>query len=614
MTRVWPRVAHVPGAPLLTGILGVAGVLALVPNLVGPFHLYTATIGLTYLIAVVGLNLLLGFGGVISLGSSAFIMLGAYTVAVAQNTWDMSFWLSAPLAMVVCAVAGAITVAPVLRLGAFAVAVVTLAYLSVITSLIDIYPDVTGGGEGLAVQRSGATPTQLWIVFGVVAAVVYAAMITLMRSPYGRALNVGRLSPLLSQSLGSFPSFLKATAFTIAAATAGLSGALYPVLNGRVSTANFTVWISILLMLMVVVGGPGTLIGPFVGTLLLTIVPIVLDEVFEEGGIVEQLVYGIFLLLTVLVMPRGIAGAVNQIADRVRRMQAKDAAGVEVPDAGELDAMHIDESLFVSGGGASLDVAGLVKRIGGIRALDGAELHVRPGTIHGLIGPNGSGKTSLLNCVSGFYQVDSGTIELDGSTLPKHPARRAHAGIGRTFQQPLLLDQLSALENVRVGVDRHRKARWVEYLLRLPRARREAVEGREEASRWLQAVGLGADERLSASRLGPGKLRLVEVARALATRPSVLLMDEPAAGLSEVEMAHLESVIRAVRAAGITVVLVDHHADLVLRLCDEITVLANGAVIATGTPDEVRGNAVVINTYLGRRFFGDDPESEPANA
>jgi ABC-type branched-subunit amino acid transport system ATPase component len=257
-------------------------------------------------------------------------------------------------------------------------------------------------------------------------------------------------------------------------------------------------------------------------------------------------------------------------------------------------------------------VRGLTKHIGGITALHDVDVEVRAGTVHGLIGPNGSGKTTFLNCVSGFYGTDAGEIRVSDEPVPSRPSARARGGLGRTFQQPLLLDQLSALDNVWVGVDRHRKVGWLGYVLRTPAARREAREARTEAQRWLEAVGLGADRDTPAGRLGPGKARLVEVARALATQPRVLLMDEPAAGLSDAEMEHLEAVIREVRSAGITVVLVDHHANLVLGLCDQITVLASGEVIASGTPEEVRHDAVVINTYLGRRFLGADPE--PLNA
>jgi branched-chain amino acid transport system permease protein len=595
---------------IVVAIVLIVGTIAM-PELVGPFHLYAFTLGLSYLIAVLGLNLLVGFGGVISLGTAAFMMLGAYSVGVSQNEWSWPLWAGAVLAMVVCAVAGLITVVPLLRLGHFAVTVVTIAYLAVITSLIDIYPASTGGGEGLAVERSTASPTQLWYVFAIVAFVAYVAVVNLMRSPYGRALNLSRLSPLLSQSLGRTPNGLKTAAFAVAASMAGLAGALYPVLNGRISTANFTIWISILLLLMVTLGGQGTTIGPFLGVAVLTIVPIVLDKVFREGGDMRTFVYGLFFLVTVLVVPRGLAGGVEAMRMRIRRR----AAPPMVPSVVAGDGPLALNSLLVEpsdSGSNGLRVVGITKNIGGIRAVDDASIEVRPGTVHGLIGPNGSGKTTTLNCISGFYRVNAGQVLLSGKHLPSRASRRAHAGIARTFQQPLLLADLSAVDNVWVGVDRHSTVTTLQYVLRTPAARREARAAKVEAARWLDAVGLGADAHTRASLLGPGKARLVEVARALASRPRVLLMDEPAAGLSEGEIVHLESIVRAVRAAGTSVLLVDHHADLVLRVCDEISVLASGRVIAHGTPDEVRNDAVVINTYLGRRFVEDEAAPEVA--
>jgi ABC-type branched-subunit amino acid transport system ATPase component/ABC-type branched-subunit amino acid transport system permease subunit len=596
-----------PAAGLAIAILAV---VVAMPELVGPFYLYTFTLALTYLISVLGLNVLMGFGGIVSIGTSAFMMLGAYSVGVSQRQWDWPFWAGALLAMAVCAVAGLITVVPVLRLGPFAVTVVTVAYLSVITSLIDIYPDTTGGGEGLAVRRSSATPTELWYVFAALAFVAYIGIVNLMRSPYGRSLNLSRLSPLLSQSLGSAPNGLKTIAFIISASLSGLSGSLYPVLNGRISTANFTLWTSVLLVLMVTLGGQGSVFGPVLGVAVLTAVPIILDKFFSEGGDLRMLIYGGFFLLSVLVVPRGIAGELERLRSRRRGGGSRS----EPARSGAGEGAAVLEELLRAAEGRPVDgltVAGVTKNIGGVRAVDDVTFDVRPGTVHGLIGPNGSGKTTTLNCISGFYGMDAGVVTISGERVPQRAASRAKAGLARTFQQPVLLSDATAVENVWVGVDRHSSVATWRYVLRTPAARREARRARVEAARWLEAIGLAHEADTPARLLGPGQARLVEVARALAGGPRVVLLDEPAAGLSDGEILHLESIIRAVRAAGITVVLVDHHADLVLRLCDEISVLADGGVIAQGTPDEVRNNAVVINRYLGRRFVESD---EPVEA
>jgi ABC-type branched-subunit amino acid transport system ATPase component len=235
-----------------------------------------------------------------------------------------------------------------------------------------------------------------------------------------------------------------------------------------------------------------------------------------------------------------------------------------------------------------------------VSVLTDVSLTVQAGQVHGLIGPNGSGKTTLLNCVSGLIS-SSGKFRLDGSPLGRRSEVRARTGIARTFQQPILENASALLENIRVGVDANRHVKTFGYILRLPSARREAVDSRRQAVDWLCTLGLYEDSDKPAGALPPGKQRLLEVGRALATHPRVILLDEPAAGLNQAEIDQLERTIRAVRDAGISVLLVDHHVDLVLGVCDEITVLANGRVIATGAPEEIRNSAAVLDAYLGRR-------------
>jgi ABC-type branched-subunit amino acid transport system ATPase component/ABC-type branched-subunit amino acid transport system permease subunit len=597
-----------PGAVALTVVLAV--VVGIFPGIANSYQLYAATLGATYLIAAVGLNVLVGYAGVISLGSSAFAMVGGYTVGITNAQWGFGIVEGVVLAVVVSTAVGFITALPALRLGPFAVAVVTVGYLSAATAIVALYPGVTGGPDGLPVPATSLTGPQFWYMAVGIAAVVWILQYTAMRSPLGRALTVSRLSPVLAGSLGVSHLRMKLVAFAVSGGLAGLAGSIYPLLNGQVNTSTFNVSLSILLLLMVVLGGQGTLSGPVIGAIILTVVSYVLDEVFKANGNQTTLIYGVFLLAAVVFFPNGIIGTFIKfrwaIAARFGVGKAR-ADGVGPAAAGRPEPlpagpMELTRMLGETTGGR-LVLDGVGKSFGGVGVLHDVGLVVEAGTVHGLIGPNGSGKTTALNCVSGLLS-SRGQVSLDSARLARRPAARARAGIARTFQQPLLENDTSALDNILVGVDARRRAGWPAYLIRTPKARREARESRATAVAWLAALGLAEVAGEPAGTVPPGKQRLLEVGRALATRPKIILLDEPAAGLNEAEIERLEEAIRAVRRAGVSVLLVDHHVDLILRLCDQITVLAQGSVIAKGTPQQIQTSAAVIDAYLGRRGAG----------
>jgi branched-chain amino acid transport system permease protein len=248
---------------------------------------------------------------------------------------------------------------------------------------------------------------------------------------------------------------------------------------------------------------------------------------------------------------------------------------------------------------AELDIRAISRAIGGLRILDDVSLTVEAASIHGLIGPNGSGKTTLLNCVSGLSKVNGGQIVLAGDVLPGVASRHAKAGVGRTFQTVLLSESDSVRDNLLVGVDAHRRASYVSYTLRLPPAITEARGSLREVTRWAKALGLRNLLDNPVSSLTPRERRLVEIGRALSAHPRVLLLDEPAAGLTGGEIEELERIIRAVRDAGVTVLLVEHHAELVMRLCDRVTVLDVGRVLVTDVPAKVSTDPQVVAAYLG---------------
>ena len=569
------------------------------------FETFNTELVLIYLIAAIGLNLLMQTG-LISIGHSAFFGLGAYFVAITTVDGGWSFWLALPVAGLVAGAVGAILAIPALRLGVFTLAMVTVGYAFVAEDLAIEWRTVTGGGDGFRGVQMPAPFDDLesyyWLVV-IVVVVTYAVSHNLLRSPLGRGAKAVEESPVAAQSLGINLYGVKVTTFTMSAVLAGIAGGLYAPLLGFVAPDSFTVNLAILLLLMVLFGGSGTLAGPIVGAILLFRIPIEVERVTDQPGEWSLFVYGVVLLLSVHLFPRGLMSAWWWIRGRLTRR-----APQEAQERARADVRSVVTTIERSEE-AVLDARGVIKTLGAVRALDGLDLAVQAGTVHALIGPNGSGKTTFLNTISGYLHPDQGRVGLFGMEAgTRSPMRRARAGLGRTFQTPFVFPGMSCLENVLTALDRERRSSLVANLLRLPRMRREAREHYDHALAILESVGLAERAHESPANLPPGERRLLQVGRVVAIRPRLVLMDEPAAGLTGIEIDELEEVIRNLRAAGIAVLLVEHHVDFVLRLADEITVIDFGKVIAHGPPDEIRRDPVVLAAYLG------EPTEELADA
>jgi len=578
-----------------------AVVVAVLPSLVSDrFYLYSLTIGAVYLIAVLGLNITIG-GGIISIGTAAFMMVGGYTVALTQRHWHLNAIPAVIMAAAICAVIGFITASPALKMGPFAVAVVTLMYANVASDLTLHFASFTGGSAGVNSTPVKFTPNQQWFMAAGLAAILFVAHRNLLRSPMGRALMMGRRSEPVAASLGISTARFKLASFAIYAALAGVAGAIFQMVNGPMSTETFTVAISITILLMVVLGGEASVPGPLLGCLTLTLIPLLLNQTVSHGGAVREVIYGVILLAVVLLVPGGLAGIGARLSDLTtrlgrRRTSRDDARPVTVSS---LDAEGFRAVLAPVEHPVDLEIHGMWKAIGGLQILQDVSFTVKSGTIHGLIGPNGSGKTTLLNCVSGLMKVNSGRILVGTEELSGVASRHARAGLGRTFQTVLLAESDSVWDNLLVGVDAHRRVSYLSYTLRLPPALNETRQSRAEVARWASALGLTHLLDRPVSALSPRERRFVEIGRALATHPRVMLLDEPAAGLTGSELEELERLIRLMREVGITVLLVEHHADLVMRLCDRVTVIDVGRVIITGEPATVSRDPAVIAAYLG---------------
>ncbi|MES2529512.1 MAG: branched-chain amino acid ABC transporter ATP-binding protein/permease [Pseudomonadota bacterium] len=579
----------------------VVGALAALPLATrGEFVLFVASqIGIYFLVAL-GLNLLAGYGGQLSLGHGALMAIGAYATAIATVDHGLSFWLALPLAVAITAGAGALMALPSFRLSTWYFALVSLGFANVLGNVLIEWRSLTHGFQGIVgvmppelFGSSFSAPQMYWLILAV-AAGAFAVVRNLIESRFGRALQGLRENAVAVVGVGASPVRLKMTAFVISAVLAGVAGAFWAVQKTVVTPDDFVTDLSIFFLLVVVLGGLGRLYGPLIGTLFFFIVPELLT-VLQNWRL---MIYGVALLLLMLFAPGGLAGAFS----RWRRRAVPPAATETVEDAPGMAAIQ----------GASLQVEAVTKRFGGVAALTSASLSLQPGCVHALVGPNGSGKTTLLNLVSGYYPIDGGAIRIDGRLVGGMDAGRiARLGVRRTFQTPKLIPELSVLDNVLLGAYADEKASLAAIGLGLPAARREAAERRAEALRYLRFVGLDARANDEAGSVPHGQLRLVEIARALVGRPTLLLLDEPAAGLSLDELDGLGRLVQAIAALGTTVLIVEHHLELVANLCERVTVLAGGHVLAEGSPQAVFNDPRVMAAYMGARAL-DTPDTTAA--
>ncbi|MEZ0059487.1 ABC-type branched-subunit amino acid transport system ATPase component/putative flippase GtrA [Bradyrhizobium elkanii] len=396
-------------------------------------------------------------------------------------------------------------------------------------------------------------------------------------------------SETAARALGINPTTIRTLSFAVASATAGIAGALYAFLNSYISPDIFTFSDSVRFLLMVILGGAGSTFGGVIGAYILTYLP----EYLQQFQIWQRFADGALLLLVMFVMPLGICGTLRSLFHRLR---PEDPAPAPSEGISAENGLQHENREFP----AELIAIDLTVRFGGLTALSKVSLRVKGGQIHALIGPNGAGKSTLVNTISGFYQPNEGRFELDGFELTGLRSHHvARLGLARTFQNTELFGDMSVLDNVMVGYDQRLHYGLAGALLRTTRMRHEERECRAAAIGLLDLVGLLPQANNTAKHLPFGLQRRLEIARALATKPKLLLLDEPAAGLTTQEIDDLEATIRRIACLGISVLLIEHHIDLIMALADTVTVLDYGQVIASDAPATVQSDPRVIEAYFG---------------
>ena len=586
--------AILPQLAPFVGILAIAMILPFVSN---DYWALIGTRAAIYWVLVSGLNLVVGFAGHLAIGYVALLALGAYTtsVLVAGNVMaPVPVFAALPIAGCVGAVFGVIVGLPALRLRTFYFAMSTLGFATIVTQIALAWQSVTGGGIGIAGPEFPAPFDTAWGYYYL--CVAFAAFCTWMsanvaHSRFGRALIAVRDAEVAAEATGISKPRMLIAIFLFAGALAAIAGGLFASLQTYITPDAFTFDLSILFFIAILIGGRGSILGPMLGTIILTILP----EIAAPLAAWSTFLYAGLLLAIVLAMPGGIAALLDF---RNRRPLASNRAIVPRPAAlGDIARKTMGDK---TAGDKTLSLRNIVLSFGNVRAIDGLDLDVKPGQVHGLIGPNGSGKTTTLNVISGYYAASTGTLALGADALPAgRPEVRALRGIARTFQTPRVIGAASVLENVMIGGTVEGEATFVEALLALPRHWRDERKLAASARALLGVVGLEALADVRADRLQHSELRFIEIARALMLDPDFLLLDEPAAGLSGDEIERLGALIKAISRRGTAVLLVEHHADLIFDICDQVTVLNLGRVLAGGTPAEIRAHKEVVSAYLG---------------
>ena len=422
-----------------------------------------------------------------------------------------------------------------------------------------------------------------------------------MRSPWGRAFVAVRENPIAAQAVGLDIRAVKTVAFTISAALAGAGGHLFAFFQGFISPEAFEFDTSIFFLTMVIFGGAGTLVGPLLGAPIMTFLP----ELLQRFVDFRLIIYGSMIVAFLYALPLGVVGTIfrrsTMLPGAMDPAPISASAGIAAPSPAVAPPKPADGVPIIS-------LSDVHMAFGGVRALNGVSFSIATGTIHALIGPNGAGKTVMLNVLSGCYRPTAGEVRLGNrliSGLP--PTASPGLGIARTFQTAQLFGQMNVLQNVLVGFAGRTRAACRESALITPRLKREEAMHRDAAEALLDFVGFKGDPLALASSLPFGHQRLVAIARALALDPSLIAMDEPAAGLNPNEIADLDALITRICASGVSVLLVEHHMDLVMEISNRITLLDYGEKLAEGTPNDIQSNPRVIEAYLGNESTVEAP-------
>jgi branched-chain amino acid transport system permease protein len=581
-------------ATVLLAIVMV-GLLAAAPFFVSSFTVTLLNYIGIYALVALGIVLLTGFGGLTSFGQAAFVGIAAYATAWLTTAEGASPWLGLIFALALTGLIAALLGAVTLRLGGHYLPLGTVAWGLAIFFLFGNL-DALGRHNGISgvppifLGAVSLEPTEAiyYLIWGVLGAATIVVA-NLLESREGRAIRSLRGGVVMVESLGIGVFRIRLITFVLAALLAGLSGWLYAHMSRFVSPTPFDLRMGIQYLFMAILGGSGHILGAVVGAGLVTLLQNALQDVLplfsRDGAQLEVIVFAVIYVLTLQFARGGVMPFVLRLLP-----SGKNPAIVS--------AAPLPRRAMPERGSPLLTVERLLKRFGGLEAVSEVGFDVRAGEIVGLIGPNGAGKSTVFNLITGALPSDDGRIIFLGQDMTRAGQRRiAKAGIARTFQHVKLRSGMSLIDNVLLGTYLRTHSGFFRGALRLDRAEERCA--RFEALTQLRRVGLDGDPYDHAGNLPLGRQRILEVARALAADPALIILDEPAAGLSRPEKIALAGLLRALREEGVTVLLVEHDVDFVMGLVDRIVVMDFGSKLVEGTPAAVRADPRVQEAYLG---------------
>ena len=634
--------------PLLLAVVALISFPLVLDN---PYYIHLGSTILIYIIVLFGLDIVVGYTGQVSLGHAGLFGVGSYTAGVLFFHLGLPFYATIPAAIIVTAIFGGLLALPALKVIGPYLAMVTLAFGTILQILINEMSFLTEGPLGIKLTKPmlfghEASEKEFFWIAAVAMLVALVVVHRILKSQLGRAFEALRDSPVACDCMGVSVYRYKVYAFVISAGFAGFAGALYSYSEKYISPNTYNNELTILFLLGIIMGGRKSRLGAILGATIIVLLPKLLDDIglfrmvsitlatlVTLGSILaiskgisslkkvsipvigtvalalfslwldnitdwRLSIFGVMILLVVYYLQDGIVGFFRNFYTSLfgKKLQIVTESVITNENFDNI----ISQADTADKGPNILSIESILMQFGGLKALNLVDISVKRGTVHGLIGPNGSGKSTMMNVLTGIYIPTAGDVKFENqSVVGKTSSEIALSGIARTFQNVQLFGEMTALENILVGLHHAFESNLLEVSLHLPRYLREESNARQRALGLLKFVGLESLANEEARNLPYGKQRMLEIARALALDPNLLLLDEPAAGLTAPDIKELLTVIRKIRDHGITIILIEHHMDVVMSVCDKISVLDFGEKIAEGVASEIQSNAKVIEAYLG---------------